>query len=219
MIPIIAKQANVLTNILEKALDSDIPFDAKDIATRFTLDAVGSCAFGMELETMTGSNQDFKEAVKEVLTLNWRRAVENLANRNLLRLLRFKAIRNDTEMYFKNLISYVKELRLKNNIERNDLFQYLLALTNDKKQLTCDQMSSQLFSFFIGGFETSSVLITFALLELALHPDIQEKLRHEICDNCGDNCDLKYEKVVEMDYLDKIILGKLLPFNCNGFLY
>ena len=39
---------------------------------------------------------------------------------------------------------------------------------------------AQTFSFLLAGYETSASTLTFALYELALHPEIQQSLRAEI---------------------------------------
>jgi cytochrome P450 family 6 len=63
--------------------------------------------------------------------------------------------------------------------------------------------------FFIAGFEASSTTMTFCLYELALNPDIQERLRAEIdtvLQKHGGN--ITYESIFEMEYLEKVVDGK-----------
>lgn len=46
--------------------------------------------------------------------------------------------------------------------------------------------------------------ISFTLLELAKHPEIQDKVRREIHEKLFDN-ELTYEKVLEMTYLNQVV--------------
>jgi cytochrome P450 family 6 len=75
--------------------------------------------------------------------------------------------------------------------------------------MTMDEMAAQVFIFFIAGFETSSTTMGFCLYELALNPDIQQRVRDEI-----DTVLLKhggaitYEAIQDMEYLDKTVSGE-----------
>jgi cytochrome P450 family 6 len=54
----------------------------------------------------------------------------------------------------------------------------------------------------------------FALYELALHPDVQDRLRAEIMEVMTKyNNELTYEATLEMRYLDMVISGE-----CRGYL-
>jgi cytochrome P450 family 6 len=72
-----------------------------------------------------------------------------------------------------------------------------------------DVIAAQVFVFFLAGFETSSTTMTFCLYELAVNPDIQERLRAEI-DTMLEKHDgnITYESILEMEYLDKVVDGK-----------
>jgi cytochrome P450 family 6 len=70
-------------------------------------------------------------------------------------------------------------------------------------------ISAQAFVFFVAGFETSSTTMTFCLYELAVNPDIQERLRAEIDTVIQKHSgNITYESIFEMDYLDNVVGGK-----------
>jgi cytochrome P450 family 6 len=72
-------------------------------------------------------------------------------------------------------------------------------------------LAAQAFVFFSAGFEPSATTMSFCLYELALNPDIQDRLRNEIdtvLKNHGGS--VTYEGIQEMSYLDKTISGTML---------
>jgi cytochrome P450 family 6 len=71
-------------------------------------------------------------------------------------------------------------------------------------------LAAQAFMFFAAGFEPSATAISFCLYELALNPDIQDRLRNEadtVLKKHGGS--VTYEGIQEMNYLDKIISGTM----------
>ena len=76
--------------------------------------------------------------------------------------------------------------------------------------LSAKEVAAQAFMFFAAGFETAATTISFCLYELALNPDIQDRLRNEIdtvLKKHGGN--VTYEGIQEMSYLDKTISGNV----------
>ena len=75
-------------------------------------------------------------------------------------------------------------------------------------ELTDTLLTAQAFVFFIAGFETSSSAMSNALYELALNPEVQDKLRQEIKEHFEKNNDeLKYDQVKDLTYLDLVFRG------------
>lgn len=68
-------------------------------------------------------------------------------------------------------------------------------------------MVSQAITFFIAGFETTSNALAFALYELCLRTDCQDKLRNEINENIHIDDDITFEQVQNMKYLDMVLSG------------
>ena len=67
------------------------------------------------------------------------------------------------------------------------------------------------FMFFLAGFENATGNCCTALLELADHPEVQEKLFEEIertCVTSSGDLDITFDKLKEMKYLDMVVCGE-----------
>jgi len=72
-----------------------------------------------------------------------------------------------------------------------------------------DLFVAQALNFLLAGFETSASTLTFALYELALHPEIQQSLRAEILHVMGKHDGkLTYDGIQNMSYLDRVVSGE-----------
>jgi cytochrome P450 family 6 len=70
-------------------------------------------------------------------------------------------------------------------------------------------IAAQAFVFFIAGFETSSNTMAFCLYELAMHPDMQERVRADIDTVLQKHGgEITYEAITDMEYLDKVVSGE-----------
>nr|CAD7411167.1 unnamed protein product [Timema cristinae] len=57
-------------------------------------------------------------------------------------------------------------------------------------------------TLFVEGYETSSIVMSYTLFELAVNPDIQERVRAEIEESKGE---MTLETISKMSYLDKVL--------------
>lgn len=73
-----------------------------------------------------------------------------------------------------------------------------------KRRWTDDEIVSQCFIFFLGGLETTSTLMAFLAYELALNPDIQQKLYEELrsMEQSLNGKRINYESILKLKYLD-----------------
>lgn len=71
-----------------------------------------------------------------------------------------------------------------------------------------DVLAAQCFVWFIGGYETSSITLTFTLYELSQNPEVQVQVQEEIDTILGKHDGkLTYEILQEMTYLDMVVSG------------
>jgi len=68
---------------------------------------------------------------------------------------------------------------------------------------------AQALIFLTAGYETSASTLSFALYELALHPEIQQSVRAEILQVLReDDGKLTYDGICGMSYLDRVVSGE-----------
>lgn len=74
--------------------------------------------------------------------------------------------------------------------------------------------------FFIAGFESVTSVMTFMAYELAINPDIQERLRDEI-EATQTECagKLTFECLMKMKYMDMVVSGIIYKKGCTIILH
>lgn len=197
--------------------------EIKDLCARFTTDVIGSCAFGLECNSLQDPSAEFRQKGREIFT---RRRHSTLVqsfiftNARLARKLRIKVLPDDLTQFFMSTVKNTVDYRLKNGIKRNDFIEQMIELRAEDQEaakkgqgidlshgLTLEQMAAQAFVFFVAGFETSSSTMSLCLYELALQPDIQQRLREEIESVLAnvDGGELNYDVLAQMTYLDQVL--------------
>lgn len=224
MFPIILDIGEEFIKVMDQELkENNNIVEIKELAARFTTDVIGTCAFGIDCNSLKEPDTEFRRMGKRAIKEQRHSPLVTGLMQNfpeLARKLHMKQIPDDIEKFYINLVKQTVEHREKNNVRRNDLMDTLIDLKNNKlmqaeygeelTNLSLNQIAAQAFVFFNGGFETSSTTMSFALYELARHPEIQKKARQEI-DEVLENYQQKltYDSMKDMKYLNQIIAGMI----------
>uniref|UniRef100_A0A6E8V5P7 Cytochrome P450 n=1 Tax=Anopheles coluzzii TaxID=1518534 RepID=A0A6E8V5P7_ANOCL len=197
--------------------------EMKDVLARYTTDVIGTCAFGIECNTLRNPDSDFLKygnKVFEQKVSTMIKIILVLMARKISSKFTLKITDADVETFFMNLVRETVEYRERNNVKRNDFLNLLLQIKNTGKLwegeedhigkgevgMTMNELAAQVFIFFLAGFETSSTTMNFCLYELAKHPDIQERLRREIERAVEENGgELTYDVVMGTEYLNWVV--------------
>ncbi|KAG8254103.1 heme binding [Homalodisca vitripennis] len=198
--------------------------DIKELMSRFTIDIIASCAFGLEVNTLADSNTDFYEVsqliFKQSKSFFLKRFFMSTFPR-LANLLRMSLIDSRVNDFIMTLVNTTVGYREKNGVNRNDFMDLLIKVKNNasldekltskgcnsiKNNLTLKEMAAQAFVFFAAGFETAASTTTFVLYELARNPDIQQKLRQEIDETMEKyGGKITYQAMQEMTYMEQVL--------------
>uniref|UniRef100_A0A1B0B4H8 Cytochrome P450 n=1 Tax=Glossina palpalis gambiensis TaxID=67801 RepID=A0A1B0B4H8_9MUSC len=212
--------------------------EVEDLCARFTTDVIGTCAFGIECNSLGEPRAEFREMGRKIFEQPRHSLLVQsfmICNPDLARRLRLKAFRNDTSKFFMSVVKETIKHRRESQIKRNDFVDLLIELMEKREKLlkqgqriekddmasglTFEQACAQAMVFFVAGFDTSSATMSFCLYELALNPDIQRKLREEILAVLEKyNSQITYESLKEMTYMEQNLCPNIRLPNSNLIL-
>ncbi|XP_050298451.1 uncharacterized protein LOC126737565 [Anthonomus grandis grandis] len=224
-----------------------LELEMKDYFTRYTNDVIASAAFGIEVNSLKNPDNIFYHMGRKLTNLtdiiSRIKFFGYMVFPKVFKLFKIGLFSNDVSKFFSNIVTQAIIFKEKEDIKRFDMLSVLLdarkGIQTDVanvgetgfatvkeyntgkfkqfKALTNQDIISQLVLFFFGGFDTISTVMCFGSYELALHKDIQDKLRAEINDVFNqNNGKLSYDVVLQMKYLDMVvceILRKWSPAN------
>lgn len=209
---------------LETSVTKEIEF--KEILVRFTTDVIGTCAFGIDCNSLKNPKAEFHMVGQKVFKIEPLQRLRNLFllnNRSIGQMLRMATTETVITDFFFKIVRDTINFRKTNNVERSDFMSLLMKMMQEEgiqDGLTVDEITAQAFVFFIAGFETSSTVMSYALLELSQNPKIQEKARDEINRVLAQhNGVLSYEAMMDMKYLDQVINESLRKSPPLGHLF
>ncbi|KAJ8728455.1 hypothetical protein PYW08_016840 [Mythimna loreyi] len=157
----------------------------------------------------------------------------------LAKALKVEIFTGESKKFFRTIILDTIANREKNNIIRPDMIHLLMEAKKGKlthednkssdeaagfatveesavgqkkinRVWSDDDLVAQAVMFFIAGFETVSSGLSFLLYELALNPDIQERLAQEIKETDTKNSGkLHFNTIQHMPYMDMVISESL----------
>ncbi|XP_046423561.1 cytochrome P450 9e2-like [Neodiprion fabricii] len=197
--------------LIAKASLEPIEVEMKDIFTRYTNDVIATSAFGITVNSLKDRDNEFYTMGKKATTFSGMKTIRIFIVRSssfLAKLFSIRIIETNVRKFFSNVIESNIAMRDSQGIVRNDMIHLMLQARDksDKIKLSVEDMTAQAFIFFFGGFDTSSTLMSFAAHEVAINPEIQDKLRAEI-DAVLEvvQGELTYEALHGMRYLDAVM--------------
>ncbi|XP_025206883.1 probable cytochrome P450 6a13 [Melanaphis sacchari] len=176
-------------------------------------DVIGTCAFGMKLDTIYNDNSSFRKNVKKLFKPSGKVIFLQILEVLFPKIIKFLKLQTspvdiDAINFFHSVFGEVIEYRTKNNVVRNDLTQTLMKARQDlvinsdykgeEKYCELDIIANAML-LFSAGSETVTATASFCFYELALNKNIQDRLRAEIISS-----QIKYGKQFNNEFLEDL---------------
>nr|XP_012224518.1 PREDICTED: cytochrome P450 6k1-like [Linepithema humile] len=203
--------------------------DVKELTAKFTTDVVGSTAFGLEVNSFKYPDAEFSKCRRMIFDYSTVRAFELLMVffiPSIVSLFSIRIFGKEPTIFLRKVFWETFTQRINSGVKRNDLIDILVKLKeNNENQNTenftydGDDLMAQAASFFSAGSDTSATTIAFALYELAVKPEIQNRLREEILHALDQsNGKITYDMIQSLPYLDMVLSETLRMYPPLGYL-
>ena len=136
MFSLIAECAEQLQQYVDKPARNGDILDMKEIMARFATDVIGSCAFGINCNSIRNPNSEFHKMGKRLTHVSVGLYLQKMLKTFSILLLKPFHIRlhpDEVSNFFMGVVKDVIVYREKNNVVRNDFMQLLIQLKNKGK--------------------------------------------------------------------------------------
>ncbi|XP_008319714.1 cytochrome P450 3A40-like [Cynoglossus semilaevis] len=220
--PIVARYSDRLVENLGKLKEGE-SVDVKQLFAPYSLDVVTSTSFGVEADSQNRPDDPMIVHLKKIIKINFFAIfilmVCPFVSR-LLKRLNYDVMPTHSIDYFYNIIKKFKKDHMEDETSRGDFLQLMIQneipeseIENEQEQpskgLTEHEILTQAIIFIFGGYETTSVTLTFILYSLATNPEAMHKLQQEIDESLERDAPVPYDALNHLQYLDLVILESM----------
>ncbi|XP_053620210.1 cytochrome P450 6B2-like [Plodia interpunctella] len=223
MFPLIIERAEKLQMRTLEAAKSGESMDSRELMARYTTDFIGACAFGLDSDSLSEEDSDFRKLGKKIFDAGIKDFFINLLKEMYPHAFGYLKYFKKIEDGARELVHEIKRARDFKPCGRNDFLDMMLDIENKgavefesvekvssdgipervEMSLTGDVFMAQIMVFFAAGFETSSNSTSMALHLLAYYPEEQRKVQEDIDKALAKhNNKLSYDSIRDMLYLE-----------------
>lgn len=138
--------ADTLDQYLDDLVSSGNSQDLREIMAKFATDVIGSCAFGLQFNTLKDPNSEFRKMGQEIFKPSIRflaKFVARTFHQNLPYILNLKFLSHEVETFFLDFVKNTVKEREERNVERKDFIQLLIErrkedLTSGSVEDSCE---------------------------------------------------------------------------------
>ncbi|KAG7157258.1 Cytochrome P450 6k1-like 10 [Homarus americanus] len=218
MYHLVEEKADALIERLQRHCQEKSFVKTKTIYARYVMDVIGTCAFGIECNSINNEEEEFCKKASELNAISARGILRGIALLTLPNsVLNAIGISFTTPPFL--FFQRVVEETIKNRemgVKRGDFLDLLLEQREEqsnsntktpKYPIKDSTIVAQSVLFLIVGHDTTAGTMAFVSYYLARNPHLQHRLRQELRDIVEEHGTLTYQTIMEAPFLDAIFSG------------
>ncbi|XP_060116485.1 cytochrome P450 3A21-like [Heteronotia binoei] len=234
MFPIIVHHVKSLMKNIQAKVEREEPLDIKDHFGAYGMDVITSTSFGVTTDSMNNPDDPFVKEAQKLVKFDFASPLFILLYvfpflTPLLKKMGMSIFPRDATKFFAKSVAKIRENREKGSEKtRVDFLQLMIdsqktsnangsnGVAASNKALTDPEILAQAIIFIFAGYEATSNILGFLAYELAIHPDVQQKLQEEIDSALPNKAPLTYDAILQMEYLDMAMSEILRLYALGG---
>ena len=131
MFDLIKECAGELSDVIIKQIENENMIDVKDFSTRYTVEVISSCAFGLKANTIQDGNSIFKEMALNIFGRSLSAKIVLVTQCVipwLKKIFGISLVNKPVTKFFYKLTQDMINHRKINNVRRNDFLQLLINM-------------------------------------------------------------------------------------------
>ena len=217
MLHFIKETSHFLTEDLALKAKAGEEFELKESFGKYSLDALASCAFGVDGQSFTNDNSVFVKNAAEIFNQIYAIYIILIkiipGTNQLLELLNINIMKPKETKYFRDMILNTMKARKQTKVRRNDIIDLMLdclkenaseenevednnnqfdkdqkfAHNKKKAEISEDEVVATALVMLVAGYDTTGMTLTYLAYAMSQNPDIQQKLQAEVDQAFEDN--------------------------------
>lgn len=138
MFSLIFECAKHIENNLDILIAKGEPIEVRELAARYTTDVIGSCAFGIEVNSLSDKESEFRRMGKEIFATHWKAVLKFRMKEcmgELYDLLGYILPPDKVNVFIERITVETLNYRKQHNIVRHDFMNTLLDLRNNPEKV------------------------------------------------------------------------------------
>lgn len=133
MFYLLAECGEEFQKLIDASSETHRPFEIRELAAKFTIDVIGSCAFGIQINALTDEESEFHRTAKKLSKPSYTATLWRMLRTAMPKLYKFldvQVIDPEVSKFFKNVVSQMINEREEHGIKRHDFMDLLIELKN-----------------------------------------------------------------------------------------
>ncbi|CAK9800909.1 Cytochrome P450 6a8 [Anthophora plagiata] len=133
MFYLLAECGEEFEKLIDASSETDRPFEIRELAAKFTIDVIGSCAFGIQINALTDEESEFHKAAKKFSKPSYKATLWRMLRTAMPKLYKFlgvQVIDPGVTKFFKDVVLHMINQREERGIKRHDFMDLLIELKN-----------------------------------------------------------------------------------------
>ncbi|CAH1107621.1 unnamed protein product [Psylliodes chrysocephalus] len=217
----VLQETKILINILSEHVDKPT-FNIEPFVHRCAADFVNKTFLGVNTKAQFGEMDYFLKLLHRMYTVVHARIVKIWLQNDFL--FQLSPYWKEHEEGKKVILGFMEKVIETNNQDHQTkpfqpIIQQLMNMKNEETGFCTHQdLKDHLVTLYTASEDTVTLIVSFTLVLLGMHPHIQETVSKEIYDIIGDKHDIHESNIDKLEYLDMVIKDVLRLFPIASFL-